>query len=156
MCTGTSSGSSADPSGTCRMGIEKRRNDRWRLCLNGVDVFKNASPGIDELSRAFSAVGHPHRLALVERLIDQAMKCDAPSEETCPLDPPCCDFGELAEESRVGKPTVSHHLKVLRQAALIDREQDTCRVHCRMDGDRFAQLRSFLDLEQSPNTETAS
>lgn len=102
---------------------------------------------MDELSQAFKALGHPHRLALMRRLIDQAMTCDVPAEEICTLDSSCCDFGELAEEIGVGKPTVSHHLKVLRQADLIERERQGRRVQCRVNTDRLADLRSFLALE---------
>jgi len=101
---------------------------------------------MDNLSDAFKALGHPHRLALVRRLIDQAMTCEA-SAEACTLDPACCDFGELAEEIGVGKPTVSHHLKVLRQAGLIERIRDGRRVHCRINDDRLDDLRSFLSLD---------
>lgn len=105
---------------------------------------------MDDLSQAFKALGHPHRLALVRRLIEQVMTCDVSSEEACSLDPACCDFAELAEEIGVGKPTVSHHLKVLRQAGLIERVQEGRRVHCRINADRLEELRSFLELEPAP------
>jgi len=103
---------------------------------------------MDDLSDAFKALGHPHRLALVRRLIDQAMSCDAPSDEACSLDPACCDFGELVEEIGVGTPTVSHHLKVLRQAGLVERTQEGRRVYCRINRDRLDELRSFLDVDR--------
>lgn len=102
---------------------------------------------MDDLSEAFKALGHPHRLALVRRLIDQAVSCEASPEDPCTLDPACCDFGELAEEIGVGKPTVSHHLKVLRQAGLIERIQEGRRVHCCINEDRLAELRSFLAID---------
>lgn len=110
---------------------------------------------MQELSDAFKALGHPHRLALVRRLIDQAMTCSAPSGEACDLDPACCDFAELADEIGVGKPTVSHHLKVLRQAGLIERLQEGRRVHCRINEDRLSELRAFLDLEEIRSRQTA-
>lgn len=102
---------------------------------------------MDELSQAFKALGHPHRLVLVRRLIDQAIACEPPAGEACDMDPACCEFAELAEEIGVGKPTVSHHLKVLRQAGLIERRQEGRRVHCRINEDRLSELRSFLDLD---------
>lgn len=106
---------------------------------------------MDDLSQAFKALGHPHRLALVRRLIEQVMTCDVSSDEACSLDPACCDFAELAEEIGVGKPTVSHHLKVLRQADLIERVQEGRRVHCRINADRLEELRSFLELDAAPS-----
>lgn len=105
---------------------------------------------MDELSEAFKALGHPHRLALIQRLIHESMSCDSPSKGECTLDPACCDFGELAEEIGVGKPTVSHHLKVLRQAGLVKRVQDGRRVYCYVNEDRLAELCSFLSLETTP------
>lgn len=110
---------------------------------------------MDNLSEAFKALGHPHRLALVRRLIDQAITCEADTEEACNLDPACCDFSELAEEIGVGKPTVSHHLKVLRQANLIERIQEGRRVHCRINEARLSDLRSFLALDPNATPATA-
>lgn len=98
----------------------------------------------DHLSEAFKALGHPHRLTIVRRLIDQSLSCDADSEENCGLDPACCDFGELAEELEVSKSTVSHHLKELYHAGLIDRTRDGRRVYCRINRERVEQLRAFL------------
>ena len=106
---------------------------------------------MNDLSEAFKALGHPHRLALVRRLLDQALACDAPSGEACDLDPACCDFGTLADEIGVGPPTVSHHLKVLRQADLIERTRDGRRVYCRINEARIAELRSFLTLASTPS-----
>ncbi|PQJ34467.1 hypothetical protein BSZ35_07520 [Salinibacter sp. 10B] len=110
---------------------------------------------MEDLSQAFKALGHPHRLALVRRLIDQAVTCEEQSETDCEFASNCCDFGELAQEIGVGKPTVSHHLKVLRQAGLVEREQDGRRVHCHVNADRLNELRSFLDLESTPAPEPA-
>lgn len=110
---------------------------------------------MDELSQAFKALGHPHRLALARRLINQALTCDVPSEEICRLDSSCCDFGELAEEIGVEKPTVSHHLKVLRQAGLIERERKGRRVQCRINTERLSELRSFLALEEESSPKPA-
>lgn len=102
---------------------------------------------MNDLSQAFKALGHPHRLVLVRRLIEQAITCESSSDEACSMDPACCDFAELATEIGVGKPTVSHHLKVLRQAGLIERVREGRRVHCRVNTDRLAELRSFLAMD---------
>ena len=99
---------------------------------------------IDHLSEAFRALGHPHRIAIVRRLIEQSLSCDADSEENCDLDPACCDFGELAEALDVSKSTVSHHLKELYNAGLIERIRRGRRLHCRINQERVEQLQAFL------------
>ena len=104
----------------------------------------------DELSQAFKALGHPHRLALVRRLIDEALSCKASSENECSFDPACCDFATLASELGVGKSTVSHHLKELYHAGLIERFRDGRRVYCRVNEARLEELRDFLNLSPIP------
>lgn len=99
---------------------------------------------LDDLSSAFKALGHPHRLAIIRRLLDEALACEAPSAEDCELDPACFDFSALADDLDVGKPTVSHHLKVLQQADLIERFRDGRRVYCRINEERLEELREFL------------
>ena len=67
------------------------------------------SPPLDgrvaqELARRFKALADPSRVAIVNRL--------AGAEEVC-----VCDFiGALG----LAQPTVSHHLKVLREAGLVE------------------------------------
>ena len=108
---------------------------------------------MEDLSQAFKALGHPHRLALVRLLIDQAITCESSPEAADDPAASCCDFAELADEIGVGKSTVSHHLKVLRQAGLIEREQDGRQVRCHVNADRLDELRSFLNLDSAPTPE---
>jgi ArsR family transcriptional regulator len=56
----------------------------------------------DSLAKRFKALADPARVAIVNRL--------AGSEEVC-----VCEF-----RLRLSQPTVSHHLKVLREAGLIE------------------------------------
>ena len=106
----------------------------------------------DDLSTAFKALGHPHRLAMVQRLIGEALACEASSAESCQLDPACCDFATLASELGVGKSTVSHHLKELAQAGLIERVRNGRRLYCRVNENRLEELRSFLSLDVHAET----
>lgn len=64
----------------------------------------------DELSRYFSALSDPVRLRLFE-LIQRAGKNGVCS----------CDLVELLDRSQ---PTVSHHLKVLREIGLVEHRRD--------------------------------
>lgn len=109
---------------------------------------------MDNLSQAFKALGHPHRLAIVRRLIDAAIACEEP--ETCTLDAACCGFGDIVEELGISKATVSHHVKELARAGLIQRYREGRRVYVRVDVERLAELRDFLGSvsvgEHSPVT----
>ena len=102
-----------------------------------------------DLSRAFKALSHPHRLAIVRRLIGEALGCDASSPESCTLDAACCDFSTFVDELAIGKSTVSHHLKELADAGLVERFRDGRRVYCRINEERLAELRAFLETRPS-------
>jgi ArsR family transcriptional regulator, arsenate/arsenite/antimonite-responsive transcriptional repressor len=58
----------------------------------------------EQLARRFKALGDPTRVAIVNRL--------AGAGEVC-----VCD---LVDESELSQPTVSHHLRILREAGLVD------------------------------------
>lgn len=99
----------------------------------------------EDLADAFKALGNPNRLALMRRVLERSLSCsDAERPENCEMDPTCCGFAELAEELDVGKATVSHHLKELRHAGLIERVRDGRRVYVRANVDRVDELRGFL------------
>ena len=58
----------------------------------------------DELAARFKALADPTRVAIVNRL--------AGAEEVC-----VC---ELVEDFELSQPTISHHLKILRESGLVD------------------------------------
>lgn len=101
------------------------------------------------LSDAFKALGHPHRLVIVRRLLERALACcETDRPEDCALDPTCCHFGDLVSALDISKATVSHHLKELERAGLIERVRDGRRVYVRANVERMETLRQFLDARQ--------
>ena len=107
-----------------------------------------------DLTDAFKALGNPHRLAIMRRLLKDALSCShAERPDECDLDPTCCGFADLADDLDIGKATVSHHLKELRQAGLIERMKEGRRVYVRANTDRIEELRRFLDAQPHADTD---
>ncbi len=83
-----------------------------------------------QLAATFAALGDPARLRLLSLIAAQ------PSGEVC-----ACDLVEPLGKSQ---PTVSHHLKVLYEAGLVDREKRGTWVWYRVVPERVAALRAAL------------
>ena len=82
-----------------------------------------------ELSAArFKALGHPVRLGIALRL--------AREPDTC-----ACDFAEVFG---VSQPTVSQHLKVLRDAALVTTRRQGTQICYSLDTSAVAELQALL------------
>ena len=80
-------------------------------------------------AEALTALGDPTRREIFERLAER------PSA-----------VGELARELPVSRPAVSQHLKVLKEARLVnDRPAGNRRIY-QVDPDGVAALRAYLDL----------
>jgi len=75
----------------------------------------------------FKALGHPVRLGIALRLAEQP--------ETC-----ACDFAELFD---VSQPTVSQHLKVLRDAGLVTTRRRGNQICYSLDSSAVARLREL-------------
>ena len=71
------------------------------------DMARARSTALDPEIRLLAALADPTRLAIVRQL--------AVEQETC-----ACDFTACCD---VAQPTVSHHLKVLVEAGLLEREK---------------------------------
>jgi len=91
------------------------------------------------LAAAFKAIADPARLRLLSFLAAQ------PSGEACV----CFLTGPLG----LSQPTVSHHLKVLFAAGLLDRERRGTWVYYRLVPARMAALRAALTA--APRARTA-
>ena len=87
---------------------------------------------VEATAGLFKALADPHRVKIINLLA------------TSP-DPVCvCDFtGPL----RLSQPTVSHHLKKLVQAGLLDREQRGVWAFYSLNRDALGRLAAVADLQ---------
>jgi ArsR family transcriptional regulator len=86
-----------------------------------------------DLATLFKAMGDPVRVKMYAALSQE------PGREIC-----ACDFVSIAGKSQ---PTVSHHLKVLREAGLVRGERRGTWIWYSVVPDRLAELRRAFDLE---------
>lgn len=83
---------------------------------------------VDPDVRFFAALADPTRLAIVREL--------AGAPEVC-----ACDFTSCCD---VRQPTVSHHLRVLREAGIIESERRGTWIFYRMAPGALDRLRGFI------------
>ena len=82
----------------------------------------------EQLATRFRALGDPTRVAIVNRL--------AQAEETC-----VCD---LTAAFALSQPTISHHLRVLRDAGLVESSRRGTWAYYRVVPDALASLAAAL------------
>lgn len=110
-----------------------------------------------ELSRAFRALGHPHRLTIVRSLLARAVACcTSERADDCRLDPASCNVGDLAALVDIAPSTLSHHLKELEDAGVIERARDGRHLYCRVNRAMLDRLASLLVGSGSPDEERAA
>src|SRR4051812_1992375 len=79
-------------------------------------------------STAFAALAEPMRVEILDRLAERPMA-----------------VGELAELLPISRPAVSQHLKVLKEAELVDSQAEGTRRVYRIDPAGLGQIRQWLD-----------
>lgn len=79
-----------------------------------------------DLTPAFKALGDPVRLQLLSQI------ATAPEREIC--------VNDLADAFELTGPTISHHLKVLREAGLVEGERRGTWIYYRSVPERMAAL----------------
>jgi ArsR family transcriptional regulator, arsenate/arsenite/antimonite-responsive transcriptional repressor len=99
-------------------------------CPPLVNKALSADAAVD-LARGFKALGDPVRLRLLSLIAARA------GEEVC-----VC---ELTDAFTVSGPTISHHLKVLREAGLVDAQRRGTWVYYRIIPAKLAALSQLLD-----------
>lgn len=83
-----------------------------------------------DMASMFAALGDPVRLRIVSLL------SSAPEGVACGCD--------LEAPLGLAQPTVSHHLRILREAGLVEGTREGRWVHYRVRPDRLEDLRSIL------------
>lgn len=95
-----------------------------------------AEPHAVELATMFKALGDPVRLRLLSLIASH------PGGEAC-----VCDISSTFD---VSQPTISHHLKLLRTAGLLDRERRGTWVYYWVIPSALQELSSVLQADESP------
>jgi ArsR family transcriptional regulator len=98
-------------------------------------VLRLSSAEAESLAATLKALGHPVRLQIVDLLSRY-------SGQVC-----VCD---LEQHFSLAQPTISHHLKVLREAGLVDSEQRGLWVYYRVVPDALIPLRRLWDQLHAP------
>lgn len=97
---------------------------------------------ITDIAEQFKALGHPHRLALFRRLTT----CCAPGTRCAIDDEGGVSVGELGSGLSIAPSTLSHHLKELNRAGLIQMQRQGKSVVCRVDPATLSALAAFFNL----------
>ena len=85
-------------------------------------------PGLAEAARLFRALADETRLAILRQLRDRGEVC-------------ACDFQACCV---VAQPTVSHHLRVLRETGLVTSEKHGLEVRYRLNPAALQRVRALL------------
>ena len=85
-------------------------------------------PDLEEAELLFKALADETRLAILRQLREQGEVC-------------ACDFQACCE---LAQPTVSHHLRVLREAGLVNTEKRGLWVHYTLNEARLVTARALL------------
>lgn len=95
---------------------------------------------LSPLAETFKALSNPHRLALFNRLMNccaPGTKCDAAvAARFC--------VGDLGEGLNIAPSTLSHHLKELNRAGLVEMKRRGKHVECWVEPEKLMALSSFF------------
>ncbi len=86
-----------------------------------------------DIAAIFKVLGEPARLQLLSLIASQ------PNQEACGCD--------LIEPLGLSQPTVSHHLKVLYQAGLLNKERRGNWIYYLINQERIEMLQTFLAID---------
>lgn len=90
---------------------------------------------VDPDVQLLQALGHPTRLAIVRELTGAAQVC-------------ACDFTMCCD---VSQPTISHHLRILKEAGVIEAERQGTSIWYRLVPSAAERLRSLAgELSGAP------
>jgi DNA-binding transcriptional ArsR family regulator len=99
---------------------------------------------MEELVQSFKALSHQNRLQIIRLLMQREYKCC--NVDDCSLEEPACDFGELIDLLGIHKSTLSHHLKELKYAGLIETKKDGRAVSIQVNRERINELKEFFEV----------
>jgi ArsR family transcriptional regulator len=111
--------------------------------VSGIQQLDNLASSTDlslRVAKACRALSNPHRLMMYRRLLQQQTN----EFHSCLLQ-------DLIDQCRLGAPTISHHIKILERAHLIEVTRVGKYMRCALNPEMHAILSNFLAM---PRRET--
>lgn len=103
-------------------------------------MSNNENKIIDRYSEVFKALSNPNRLKIFMRLVS----CCAPGTVCTVNEGNSAYVGDLASDLDIVPSTVSHHIKELRRAGLINMRRQGQKVECWVDRDVIKELSNIF------------
>ena len=107
-------------------------------------MSKYESTDIEGLSGMFKALANPHRLSIFIKLAGKqvgTVSCEV-------TDGACACVGELGSDLNIAPSTVSHHIKELNRAGLIELERKGQNVYCTVRPEVLTKLAGFFSQRE--------
>ncbi len=104
----------------------------------------------DKFSAVFSALSNPHRLQIFTILSG----CCPPGTACNINSVSSCCVGELGSELDIAASTLSHHLKELSRAGLINMQRDGKQVICSVNTEMLNAIRHYFTGSPEASYET--
>ena len=108
-------------------------------------------PDLLWLAQAFGALANENRLRIFQQLWDKELECNTGDQE-CDFTDRCCNVSELAANLEVTQATVSHHLKELSRADLVEAKRQGRFTYCSVNKSAVERLGLFLRLGAPAST----
>lgn len=112
--------------------------------------MSNNRNDIERQARLFKALSNPHRLALFQRL----MRCCTPGTVCDAQAAARYSVGALGEGLSIAPSTLSHHLKELNQAGLVQTRRNGKQVECWVEPSLLNELAVFFSAPSSTKEES--
>ncbi len=96
------------------------------------------------MARAFAALANENRLLMFQQLLGKELECNAGDGGACSFTDHCCNVSELAANLEVTQATVSHHLKELSRADLVEAKRQGRFTYCSVNKSALGRLEVFL------------
>jgi len=97
---------------------------------------------VKRLSRAFKALSNPNRLQLFLNLLEES-RLDLAKGRVHD-----CFLSGVLHNLKIGAPTVSHHVKELEDAGLIDTARDGKQLVCTIKPEAMQALRAVFEASR--------